>query len=101
MLNCFPGQLSDNMQMPADVLETVESQVTELRKIALRRTVLIVCDDMWDNVLTAFDCIDSATPSKILVCVFVTQTAKISPQAAIALVGDNSREGRSHERNRG
>ena len=61
-------QLADNQKMPKAGAESVESGVVELRKVAAKRTVLIVCDDMWDSVHEkAFACIDDTTPSKILV----------------------------------
>ena len=61
-------QLADNQEMPKAGAKSVESGVVELQKAVAKRTVLIVCDDMWDSAHEeAFACIDETTPSRLLV----------------------------------
>ena len=61
-------QLADNKEMPKAGSKSIASGTTELQKIASHRTVLIVCDDLWDSAHEkAFACLDESTPSRLLV----------------------------------
>ena len=63
----FCEQLMDDEQFPSKATKSLEAGISQLRRVAERRTILVVLDDMWDaKHERPFSCIDPATISKIL-----------------------------------
>ena len=56
-----------NQKMPKNA-DSVQSQLTELRRLCVSRVVLICLDDIWDSSHEkCFACIDTETTSRLLV----------------------------------
>ena len=64
----YVQQLTDDDEMPEKATKSMEAQASQLKKIAAKRLILVVLDDMWDaEHERPFSCIDPATASKLLV----------------------------------